>query len=107
MVYNATAFQNLTDLGQVYQATATNVPGLFPFVLLCEFFVILIAGVSANKSKVGFTNVIPWVAVASVITTFSAFMYSLVTGIISLPILITCVAITSGSLLWLLLSNIE
>ena len=90
-MYNIT---NATGLDGILVNLASNVPQLFPMILLFEFLVIGLGGSFATSRKTGYTNLLMWFAIAGLVTSTSAFILFLVDGIIPLTILSIVVAIS-------------
>lgn len=84
---------------------STNMPVLFPTLLFLEFMFILGIGVMSSKKFTGFSNFPMWCSIAGLSTTMSAMFLTSVEGIIPVSILIMCLAVTCGSVLWFFMSE--
>jgi len=109
MSYNISFLENGTATG-VIVGIQQNVPSFIPLMLLFEFIVIAVSGAYGNARKTGYTNLLQWCALSSLVTTVSAFFLGGIfvnsSDYVSyLPILITCVAVTVIFALALLLSK--
>lgn len=105
-IYNISII-NSSSLDQTYIGISTLAPWLFPLILLFEFCIILLAGVYAQNRRIGFSNIPMWGAIAGLVTTTSAFLYSAISGIISIETIGTSLAVTFGFAIWFLLTNLD
>ena len=101
------SFMNSSDVSELFRGVSAAEPFLFPAILLFEFFVIVIAGTMANKRHAGFSNVLMWCSIGSLVTCFTAFVYSFISGVINLPTLVTTIVITIGFATAYLLTDLD
>lgn len=105
-IYNLSAI-NSSSLDLTYSGISTQAPWLFPLLLFFEFGVIFLAGLYAQHRKVNYANVPMWGTIAGMVTTTSAFLYSAISGIISIATVGTCIAVTLGFALLFFLLNLD
>ena len=104
---------NATNYDTLYVTVGTSFPWLMPLVLFFEFMVIMLSGVVTQNRRIGFSNVPMWGTIAGLVTTTSAFFWSVVSAgvngqvftLINLSTIVMCIAVSSGFALWFFLSS--
>ena len=91
---------NLTDPVDILVNTSTQVPILFPGIILLVFGVIIIAGAYSQERKTGKSNISMWFAVSSLITTTASLFLFLIDGLVPLEFMMIMMGITLFSVIY-------
>lgn len=89
LIINAT-----TPIEDTLAQVATQVPILFPSLLLMMYAIIVIIGSFIQKKSAGWVNVFMWLSIGGFMISISGFILFLVEGLISLNFLIILVSMT-------------
>ena len=84
-----------------------HMPVLPSMLLLFEFFLILLLGITGSKRASGTSNAAMWMSIAGLVTSTSAFLLYSVEGLVSIETIGVCLAVTIGSVLWYFVSSPE
>lgn len=106
---------NGTTFDQAYVGTAVAFPWLFPLLLFFEFCLIFVGGLTIQNRKVGFSNVPMWGSIAGLVTSTTAFLWSVVSATINetsftlldLGTIGICISATIGFAAWFIFSDLE
>lgn len=99
-------FSNSTEgMDTALVETLSGVPVFIPMMLAFVFFVVLIAGYSAQSKRTGNGDLPLWSSIASLSTLMIAMALSLVQGLMSGGTLAIVVTITIASGVWLFLDK--
>ena len=98
-----------------YVGVASAVPWLFPALLFFEFMLIFLSGNVVQKNRIGFSNVSMWGAISGLVTTTTAFLWSVVQAtilgtnmtLISLWTIGSFLAVTVLFAFWFLMSDLD
>lgn len=91
MAYNINWSKDQT-FGQFFGSVGQSV-GYWELALVFEFFLIVLVGSTLNKRNVGYTNLLTWIEVASVVVLLSSVFLSL-GGYIATYTVLICLALT-------------
>lgn len=97
---------NLTaGIDEAIVGTIVAVPSFLPMMLLFVFGVVFIGGVTSQKRRTGSADFPMWATLSSVATLMVTLPLTLTEGLIQLEVLVTVVALTIASGLWLFLTR--
>ena len=91
---------NATEPMDFLVELSTQVPLLFPGILVLIWFAIMGAGYASQERRTGRGNIAIWASVSSLITTTGAFILFLYNGIIGLETVIIFVVVSIFTAMW-------
>jgi len=90
-----------SGLDQIFVYIAGELPSFIPLVLASIFILIFISGYKAQERKEGRGSFVTWFSISSWIVSIIAVLMTLIQGLITIPTVSICLAISFLSMIFL------